>query len=434
MLSRSGVTRITGTALAATTLLAASARSADACSMRAPWAIRDTTMIGFIATALGDTLRTGPGPIVPVVALGHSGSGRARQTFGQRVRLDQLGERAARALPAGSGEAVLVPWDFSAECEPVAWSRSARWLEPGEQGLFRARLRARAQWVDDIPTFDLFDPTQQPFPRALERSPFRRAGRALATVTTEQLLQLLDEIPDRRTPPDSLEESELVRRLLADTATARLYPVTEWVREALYAFQSARLRAVRVPVAGTFRLEASLDGGPWRTFFLKTGARATSEDASEDASQDPLVPAVPRGYFVLTSAALSLDALAPDCADAPGRHFAHVDVDWHAPAPVDAVGSWKGGLDTRLFEIAMSADDVRAWRERSRAAMQARFDSLRAAGRLPIDLRYVPNRPLRFVQEPGARMRIEGEISLESLGTWRVRGERLTKETLSCPW
>lgn len=433
MLSRSVATRITGTALAATALIAASARIAGACSMRAPWAIRDTTMIGFIATADSDTLRSGPGAIRAIVEPGHSGRGAAREIYGQRVRLDQLGGRARRALPVGSREAVLVPWDFSAGCQPVAWNRSARWLAPGTQGLFRARLRARAQWVDDIPTFDLHDPTQQPFPQALERSPFRRAGGALATVTPEQLLRLLDEIPALRTQPDSLEESELVRRLLADTATARLYPVTEWVREALYAFQSARLRAVRVPVAGTFRVEASLDGGPWRTFFLKTGARPTSEDGSEDASQDPLVPALPRGYFVLTSAALSVDALAPDCAHTPGLHFAYIDVDWHAPAPVDAVGRWSGGFDPRLFEIAMSADDVRAWHARSQAAMQAKFDSLRAAGR-PGDLRYVPNRPLRFVQEPGARMRIEGAITLESLGTWRVRGERISTDTLPCNW
>lgn len=175
--------------------------------------------VPFIGTALGDTLLAGPGAMRPIVAMGHTGFGQPREIFGQQVHVDRIGTRARHAFPAGTTEVVLVPWEFDAECSPVAWGRSARWLDPGTA--------------------------------------------------------------------DSIAALAELRRLSVDSAFAGTYPVIEFLRTARDEFSWARRRAIRVPVAGTFRLVLERIGGSTTTAILRVGDGVTSDESPGESESPP---------------------------------------------------------------------------------------------------------------------------------------------------
>jgi hypothetical protein len=88
--------------------------------------------------------------------------------WGQLVRLERVGGNGSDELRAaradGVEEAVLVPWGYRADCQPIAWDMSARWISPGASGFFTAMLRPRAQWAGNRPTFDVAAAWHQPYP------------------------------------------------------------------------------------------------------------------------------------------------------------------------------------------------------------------------------------------------------------------------------
>jgi len=133
-----------------------------------------------------------------VLATGELIPGSARAIYGQRVRIDQLGERARRALPPGVRDVVLVPWAYGPDCRPLPWSRSARWVTDTRSGVFAAQLRPREHWAGDVPTFDI--------------TPFNQ--------------------PYRDPSPDSTVSDGMPRaRVRADTSLAGRWPAIEFYRE-----------------------------------------------------------------------------------------------------------------------------------------------------------------------------------------------------------
>ncbi|MCE9601581.1 MAG: hypothetical protein K8S21_05110 [Gemmatimonadetes bacterium] len=386
----------------------------------------------FIGTALGDTVRAGPGTMRPIVALGHSGRGQPREIFGQRVHVDRVGGRARRAFPAGATDVVLVPWDFDASCQPVTWGRSALWLAPGTAGLFSAELRDREHWVDGLPTFDVMTTAFHPYPIALESAARSRSGlRApLALLTAEELLRFFDALPPRRTVPDSLAALADLRRLAADPELAVKYPVTEFLRDAQDEFQRARLRAIRVPIAGTFQLVFERVGGATTTAILRIDDGVSSDDDGGAVDGPGLLPPVPRGYFVQATAALSAEELDADCTWRQRNRLGYVGLAWHGPAAANGSGDWLGSFDERIFEALMPADSLAAFRARRIDGWRRQADSLNALGARFPD--YVPNHTLRFEQRIGERMRVSGEATIDYLGTFRVSGERISLEALAC--
>lgn len=415
------------------------ARAASACSLAPPWALRDTALVAFMATSLPDTVPAGDGGYAPVAGLGHYGRGAARQAYGQRFRLDQLGAHARRVFPASAAEVVIVPWDYDAGCRRVAWGRSARWLAEGTSGLFRARLRAREHWVDSLPTFDVSGTSFLPY--TVDGETARRRGELvpprLERMSPEELLRFYDVMPPHAGVADSVAALAAMRRLAADSVRATRYPVSEILWSLRTDFERAREDAVKVPVAGTFRLEFSRDGGPIDTLFLRVAAGVTSLDHGRGAGREPLVPPTPRGYFAAAAVARSLETLAPGCTVDGSALVAYIDLDWHPPMPPDGNGAWAVGFDSRLFEALLPADSVRTWRARARALMDARFAAVRAAqaaGTPTENVAWTPNRALRATQVPGAPMRLAGSITVEALGHYQVRGERISPEVLACPW
>ncbi len=421
-------------------MIAALSRSAAACSLRAPWEINDPLMIAFMGSPLSDTVLAGDGSRRPVVAMGHSGAGAPRVAYGQRVRVDRVGDRARNALPRDTREVVLVPWDYAADCSPVAWGRSARWLPDSLSGLFRARLRPRAQWARGIPTFDITGTHFQPYSdRPSGATVFDVLSSRESRLSAPALLSFYDALPPLGVAPDTLAALQWITRMRADTALANRYPVGAFTYDARAQFESARAKAIRVPVAGTFRLDVLIDSLPPRTLFLRVSAAVSSlQDSARGIPDTALVPRLPEGYYISTAAAKTIDQLPTQCREFDHATIAYVDLDWHVPMPADGTGEWKGGIDERLLELLLSSDERERWQARRRAAFAATADSLRT---MPDSVRaldrnrlfiFIPDRPLRISQDAVGPMRIEGAITIPLLGVFRIRGERISRDPLPC--
>lgn len=148
-----------------------------------------------------------------------------------RSRVDRLSERARRALPAGVREVLLVPWGYAADCYPVPWSRSARWLPDTLDGVFAAQLRPREHWAGDLPALGITpfaQPYRNPSPdsTAYDRLPKLR-------LREERLLRLFDELWPPDATLDSVQALDWANRLRADTSLVGRWQATEFVREAL---------------------------------------------------------------------------------------------------------------------------------------------------------------------------------------------------------
>lgn len=421
-------------------MLAGLSRSAAACSLVAPWEINDPLMIAFIGSPLADTVLAGDGSRRPIVAMGHSGAGASRVAYGQRVRVDHVGNRARAALPPGTREVVLVPWDYAADCRPVAWGRSARWLPDSLSGLFRARLRPRAEWAQGIPTFDITGALFQPYRDAPpEAKGFDGVYSREPRLSARALLSFYDVLPVPDREPDTLAALAWIARVRADTSLVNRYPVSSFVYNARSQFATARARSVRVPVAGTFRFDVALDSLPPRTMYLRVAATVSSlQDSMRGVPDTARVPRVPEGYYVSATAATVMERLARDCHLSDRAAIAYVDLDWHGPMPADGTGVWKGGIDQRLLEVILTADELERWRARRRIASAVAADSVRAmsdavrARRRDVPFTFIPDRPLRVTQHVVGPMRIEGSITLPLLGVLRLQGERISRDSLPC--
>ncbi len=200
------------------------APAAHACSLVSPWEIRRASRLEFMGTPLPDTVLAGAGSRTFSEQAGHFGPGTARTIYGQRVSVDRLGARARRALPAGVREVVLVPWDYGADCRPVPWSRSARWLPDTRSGLFAAQLRPREHWAGNVPTFDItpfMQPYYDPSPDSTVRDWLPRPR-----VRAERLLRMFDELWSLGATLDSGQVRRWTARASADTSLADKWPVT----------------------------------------------------------------------------------------------------------------------------------------------------------------------------------------------------------------
>ncbi len=113
-----------------------------------------------------------------------------REMFGQRVRVDQLGDAARRLMPVNVREVVLVPWNIGGDCQPIPWSASARWLSEARAGLFRATLREPEFWASGLPTFDIVTTREQPYQENAV------VPRQMPRLSTSALLRFYDMLPN----------------------------------------------------------------------------------------------------------------------------------------------------------------------------------------------------------------------------------------------
>jgi hypothetical protein len=204
-----------------------------------PFAVfRDTTRTFLVGVGTSDTVLTGPGAVKFGTGAGHWGRGAERPFFGQVVRVDRhVGGAAALVVErafskAGRREVVIVPWDYASDCQPVPWSRTARWADTTQPGFFRVRPRPESQWIDGRPVFDAYLADLEPYPHGLFFQHGYRGTSALKTspsLTPEEYFELYAALPDyvqaEREPDRALTALTIWER--AHPELARKYPAPE---------------------------------------------------------------------------------------------------------------------------------------------------------------------------------------------------------------
>jgi hypothetical protein len=347
-----------------------------------------------------------------------SGAETTRAIFGQRVRVDQLGDAARRLMPMNVKEVVLVPWSYGGDCRPIPWGASTRWLSESRAGLFRATLRNPEFWANGLPTFDILTTREQPYQEKAV------VPRQQPRLSTDALLRFYDLLPNNGEESDSVAALEFIKLVRADSVLRSSFPSRTFLHHARTDINNARLLGVRVPIGGTYRIETTIQGDT-RAFYMRVTAKVSSLQHWARGDVDTaLVPRNPEGYYVQAAAATSITQLAESCHSrvpvGTGSVLAYVDLDWHGTGTTDTAREWKGGLDPRLLESVLSNEERLAWRQRVRDSAKAR------------PFVFIPQRPLRVWTDTSGTLRIEGVMQIDQLGPVTFRGERLSLDALPC--
>jgi hypothetical protein len=408
---------------------ALSASEARACSLSGFPTSRSPDGVHFIATATADTLFAGPGAVRYEVAPGHFGAPGDRTVYGQVVEVERAGGATAR-VPGRFTRAVVVPWDYGADCRPTPWTRSARWVEPGTRGLYVASLRDPAHWVDGIPTFDVHTPDSDPFPQHVE--PWRledEEGGTLELLTADQTFALMDLLPLRA--EEDADPRKAARPLLewarANPALARRYPATEILHYVRAGAESDMLGEIDPPLAGTYRFTATLAGRAPVTFFARTRSAPTTEwDPSPVPTQpdDPTEPRRPTGYTMLAAGAPTAESLPVDVgATRRMDREGYFSVLMEPERMADGTQVWRGSIDVELVARQFPADPV--------IGQFAKDDFERFRERIGKEL--PEETRARFVLAPDGSVRAEQTTDLGGGRVLTIRAERISRDVIPNP-
>jgi hypothetical protein len=224
------------------TLALHTATAGEMCSIIPFSVFRTSTSTYFVGSATPDTIATGRGATKPSTDGGHWGRGLDRAVFGQVVRVERLGGKDSAAIEhafgrLGSREVVLVPWDYAPDCEPVLWSRGARWAATDTAGFYRATIRPPSEWLNGRPVLDVFRADIEPYPHALF---FQRGYRGTGLARTSDALTPAEYFAFYAASPTELDARERPANALAtleqwirdNPRIATRYPATESIRRA----------------------------------------------------------------------------------------------------------------------------------------------------------------------------------------------------------
>jgi hypothetical protein len=332
-------------------LLIASPGSLDACSKGTFQPVQPEFF--FISTALPDTVEAGWSGALgsrgePISATDHAAGEGSR--WAQLVRLEQVGGEAAKRLPAGTEHLLLVPWGYAGDCRTLPWRESAQFLEPSERGLMYATLRDPEHWVHGVPTADFHRPSSQPYPR--------HAHLVLEPRMSTEDAFLLHHVLPRQ--DDLADDPELALAPLLEWARrnpelARQEPAREMILRNLMSLTHTEVRALEVPMAGTWRFVLDLGEGAVRTFHARTGSAHTNPDLMEPADDwfRELRPPAYLGYIVWTETAPRRELLDTVRPRAPGGYLYLFPGDDPGDAPARRI---PGAADLALATRALPED------------------------------------------------------------------------------
>jgi hypothetical protein len=250
------------------------------------------------------------------------------------------------AVHVAGGRVMVVPWAYSADCSPMKW-RSEAWVEAGTTGLVYGQLRAPEYWVDGVPTIDMHNPYQLPYPRRMVRS-----------IAPDDAFTLLSLLP---------QGSDLTSR-----GADALRPLWTWVsgrpdlagaepermlRSLLSEIMYNDVRQLELEFGGTYRFQLELGDGTTRTFYGRTEAHAISPHREESGTAflQELRPPRADGYTFVVAVALSEDELPGD-RNAGSYRYMYADMQ----PQVQADGSllWQAGAEWSLVARAFAGDDA----------------------------------------------------------------------------
>jgi hypothetical protein len=367
----------------------------------------------FVFTALPDTVEAGwsgatfgSRPLSDMEHLAPEGP-----LWAQVVRLDDVGGEAAKRLPVDSEYLIVVPWDYGADCRPLPWQRSARFLEPGEEGLMFATLRDPEHWVDGVPTADFHLPYSQPYPRQAQF-----VLRPLMSV--EDAFRFHHVLPR---PGDLRDDAAAAVAPLLEWARknpklARQGPANDMIQRHLRRITREEVRRLDVPVVGTYRFVLDLGDGVPRTFYARTRSAPTSPTPVEPGNDwvRELRPPSYGGYTLWAESAPHRELLGSADYSHPGGYlylFSGVDPDDHAARRIP------GAADLSLAARALPDDPE----------VQGLDAALRERGvfREYIDRNLKPGADAFFVLHPDGAVTFEQRYHLPDGGVVTLHGVRI---------
>ncbi|HJR65801.1 MAG TPA: hypothetical protein VJ802_05195 [Gemmatimonadaceae bacterium] len=296
-------------------------------------------------------------------------------------------------------------------------------------------LRDSVDWVAGIPTLDVHAPRATPYPWAFEREGglIRRmydSGGPHEGLTPEQLLGLYNVLPASGAVKSSGEIALApLRQWMRDHPDeASRFPAATILHSAFWEAELERVRALRSPVAGTYRLAVVLPTGDSLIFFARTALRPTSvlttltEADREWRARELDSRAV--GYYLATQTALSLDDLGREIADfgdAARESQGHVAVVEVAALVTPDSTVWQGSID--LLAHAAQLAPPGALREDIEAAHDIHLELLRSGRRS-----YAPG---FFVQRSDGSVRYTLTVHQDGRHVVTMRGIRVSHDHLT---
>lgn len=348
----------------------------------------------YVLGAAGpDTILSGNGPVAYATGDGHFGRGANRPIYGQLFVVDRIGVPAADSLPTSVVNAVIVPWDYGADCRPTPWTRSARWLPVGERGLVTGALRERQYWVDGMPTLDVHMPQAQPYPQRVAR-----AASLDSALSADELFTLLEILPDQASFEEAPREAvEPFREWMrAHPALVPRWPVNQTANSLHYYAEMSLLRKTVPPISGTFRFAIARPGQDSGLFFVRTSPHPTSPWRHPQGPRAaPLVEIrSPDSYYVLVATALSERDLPRGASDRAMDREGYIGLVHEPRTRPDGSREWDGQVDFRFIETTLFGDR-RAARHRDASASDGVF-VMDTEGRIRAEMtiRHIGDQPI----------------------------------------
>lgn len=413
--------------LLATAVLAIS--PAHACSKGTFSTLLADSQAFFTAQATADTLLAGAGAVSYGSGGGHYGRTDRQGIYGQLVQVDHLGGPAARLLPQGTREVVVVPWDYDPACRPLAWGRSARWVSPGTRGFYIASLRSPERWAAGKPTFDLHNPGHLPY-TGTER--IREMGRDTAIsslLSPNQVFDLYQALPTADEVAEGKREAlgALRRWVQAHPDLAKRPPAEMLLSRVLGSVARAELKEVDHPALGTWRFRLQVPGDSTYTFYARTEAYPTGRWTPSRTRPDPvsgqlqLAPA--EGYSFLVAVSDDLDSL-PEAVRARNYKQAYIKALALPDTSGEERAEWRGWLESSLLRQAFPDDPV----IQSAAKEAFQHFGRRYRQGLPDET------PARFTRGMDGVLRVQQSFPLSEGGVLLVEGEQVSRKVIQIPW
>jgi hypothetical protein len=389
-------------------LTAASGHNSLRCSMSA---LPDgPPSIFIVGTAMADTR------MVAATVTGPDGKLLTGQTKAHVFDVARFAGLDAAKAGGAPRRIAVVPWGHQADCRTILWDGPGDWVEPGATGLVYGKLRAREQWVAGLPTIDVQNSYQLPFPA-------RSGARFERLITADEAFTLLSVLP-------TLEELHTLDMAAVAPLIALLDGAPEYgggeakrrLTVLLRDITDRRVRNVVAPMAGTYRMTLELSDGRERQFFARTEARPVStKTEAGDAWVAARRPPDVQGYTLLVAVSRALEELPASRQD--GR-YGYIEV---AVAPDNEAGpaTWQAGAELSLLRHAFPTDAAVqsfAAQDRNRAALS---DFI--ARNLP------PGAEGGFRRDAQGRVTFHQRYHLPSETSVVLRGERISLETMPPP-
>lgn len=392
---------------------------AVACTMEPFFSMhRDERSIAVLVTPSSESVQTGWGDVESRSSAWQRRPPRDTPIHGQVVELQRAGGPGGAGV--APGRAVLVPWFYDPSCATAPWGSSPIWLPPGSLEAVVGRLRRREDWVDGVPTVDVFRPE-------LVRGSGMRPGDWPGNVeTAETLFSYYSALPSR----DELERDPWgavapLRAWIQANPQSAARPPIQWAAVGVMtAAASADVRSRPSELAGTYRMEMQRTGGPLLTFYARSALRPSFALRSDDTT------AVLAGHTSGYQLALSLHA---DSSRLPvpggpvrpaygghGRDNGYLNV--RLPASDTGDGTLRfGGYVLTL--------DFSGWFRRQDPDLHEEWET-------PFFRRYLDQEqqwfPAEIVMTPDGRVTITQRMELSPGRVLTIRGERISTVAWEC--